>query len=99
VILPLLPIIPLMGTAAPDVPEPIWPTLTADEFKALRPKVKSRLARVVKSLVDDNIQGFLWGPLARWALKSAWWLKGGEVVDKVMNTIQDDLKTRDLMKD
>jgi hypothetical protein len=98
VVLPILPIIPLMGSAAPDVPAPAWPNFTEDEFKALRPKVKSRLARVVKALVDENIEGFLWGPLARGALKSAWWLKGGEVVDHVMKTIRDDLTIRRIMK-
>ncbi len=95
--LPLLPIIPLMGSAAPSIPAPTWPTFTEAEFRALRPKVKSRLARVVKSLVDDNIQGYFWGPLARGALKSAWWLKGGEVVDKIMKTIREDLAKRGLM--
>ena len=98
VVLPILPIIPLMGSAAPDVPAPAWPNFTEVEFSALRPKVKSRLARVVKALVDENIEGFLWGPLARGALKSAWWLKGSEAVDRVMKTIRDDLTMRKLMR-
>jgi len=98
VILPILPIIPLMGSATADVPPPKWPNFTEMEFRALRPKVKSRLARVVKALVDENIEGFLWGPAARAALKSAWWLKGGEVVDRVMKTIRHDLTMRGLMK-
>ena len=91
VVLPILPIIPLMGSAAPNVPAPTWPTLEKEEFAALRPKVKSRLSRVVKVLVDENIEGYVWGPLTRVVLKSAWWLKGGEVVDRVMNMIHDDL--------
>ena len=99
VVLPILPVIPLMGTAGErDVPAPTWPTFTEAEFQALRPKVKSRLARVVKALVDENIQGFLWGPLARGSIKSAWWLKGGDVVDRVMQTIRDDLTMRGLMR-
>ena len=65
VVLPILPIIPLMGSAAPNVPAPTWPTLEKEEFAALRPKVKSRLSRVVKALVDENIEGYVWGPLTR----------------------------------
>lgn len=97
VVLPVLPVIPLMGSAARNVPKPVWPTLTEEEFAALRPKVKARLTRVAKALIDENIQGFLWGPLARGALKSAWWFKGREVVDRVMQTIRDDLTMRGLM--
>jgi hypothetical protein len=98
VVLPILPIIPLMGSAARDVPAPTWPTFTEAEFAALRPKVKRRLSRVVKAVVDENIEGYLWGPLTRGALKSAWWLKGGGVVNRVMKTIRDDLTMRGLMK-
>ncbi len=96
--MPILPVIPLMGSAAPTVAEPVWPSFTEAEFQALRPKIKKRLSRVVRSLVDDNIEGFLWGPLARWALKSAWWFQGGKVVDQVMKTIRDDLTVRKIME-
>lgn len=98
VVLPILPIIPLMGSAVADVPAPNWPTLTQTEFSFLKLKVKKRLSRVAKALIEENIEGYLWGPLARGALKSAWWLKRGEVVGRVMNTIQDDLVTRGLME-
>jgi hypothetical protein len=98
IILPILPIIPLMGSAASNVPKPTWPTLTEDEFAALRPKLKSRLWRVAKALIDENIQGYLWGPLARGALKAAWWFKGDEVVDRGVQTIRDDLTMRGLMR-
>ncbi len=97
VVLPFLPIIPLVGKAAPDVPAPVWPSYTDRDFLELRPKVKKRLDRVVKALVDQNIEGWFWGPLARGALKSAWWFKGKEAVDKVMTTIQEDLRKRGLM--
>ena len=97
VVLPILPIIPLVGQAAPDVPEPQWPTFTEAEFAALKPKVKDRLGRVVSALIDQNVEGYFWGPLARGALKSAWWFKSSAVTDSVMNTIQSDLTTRGLM--
>jgi hypothetical protein len=60
-------------------------------FAALKPKVPDRLGRVVSALVNQNVAGNLWGPLARWALKSAWWFKEGAVSDSVMNSIRDDL--------
>ena len=96
-VLPILPIIPLVGTAATTVPEPRWPEFSELEFEALRPKVKSRLTRVVGALVNHNVEGRFWGPFARGALKSAWWLQKGSVVDSVMKTIRTDLTNRKLM--
>jgi len=94
----LLPIIPLVGKAAETVPEPLWPTFTRQEFDDLPPKVKKRLSHVAFALINQNIEGYVWGPLARGALKSAWWFKVGSVVDYVMKTIRDDLTMRGLMK-
>jgi hypothetical protein len=96
-VLPILPIIPLVGTAAPDVPPPKWPTLTEDEFAALRPKIKNRLSRVVNALVNQNVEGYFWGPLARTALKTTWWLQKDTVLNKIMQTIRADLTERGLM--
>jgi hypothetical protein len=96
-ILPVLPIIPLMGTAGPDVPEPRWPTFTEDELELLRPGVKARLGRVVGAIVDENVQATFWGPLARTALKSAWWFQKGSIVQNVLDTIRNDLTKRGLM--
>ena len=86
-----------MGSAAPDVPEPKWPTFTEAEFTALKPRVKDRLGRVVNALVNQNVEGYFWGPLARGALKTAWWLQKGSIVDSVIKTIRDDLTERGLM--
>ncbi len=97
VVLHKLPIIPLLGSAVPDVPEPRWPTLTEEEFAALKPKVKGRLDRVVNALVNQNVEGYFWGPLARATLKSAWWFQKGTIVDSIMKTIRDDLTERGLM--
>jgi hypothetical protein len=100
-----------MGKARDDVPPPDWPCMTDDEFQALRPKVKARLGRVARGLVDENFPGRFWGPLvrldlrnvslweplAREALKSAWWFKGGAAVDAVMKYIRKDLTDRGLL--
>jgi hypothetical protein len=71
--------------------------LTEKEFAALKPKVKQRLDRVVNALVNQNVEGYFWGPLARGTLKSAWWFQKGSIVDSVMKTIRDDLTERKLM--
>jgi hypothetical protein len=97
VVIPKLPVIPLVGAAAPDVPEPTWPTLSEAEFAALKPKIESRLGRVVTALIDQNVSGLFWGPLARGALKSAWWFRKGSTVDSVMKTVRADLEGRGLM--
>lgn len=97
VVLPILPIIPLMGSAVPDVPEPRWPTFTEAELAALKPKLQDRLGRVVNALVNQNVEGYLWGPLARWALKSGWWFQRSSVVNTAMATIRNDLTRRGLI--
>jgi hypothetical protein len=97
-----LPIIPLMGAAIPEVPQPAWPTYTQADFDQLRPKVKKRLTRVVGALIDQNIEGWIWGPVARAILKFFWWIKcnyaRNSIMAIVMNYISNDLGTRKLMK-
>jgi Patatin-like phospholipase len=96
--LDLLPIIPLMGAAAPNVPKPVWPTYLPGDFAALRPKVKKRLRRVVWALIDQNVAFPILGPPFRWALKFIWWIMSGQVVGKIMQAIKADLTTRGLMR-
>jgi hypothetical protein len=92
-----LPIIPLVGKAAVEVPQPQWPKMSQSEFNALRPKIEKRLNRVLDALVAQNIQGFFWGPVARGALKAAWWAKKNSAVDSIMSAIQQDLTQRSLL--
>ena len=88
---------PTDGIGGPDVPEPRWPTFTEAELAALKPKLQDRLGRVVNALVNQNVEGYLWGPLARWALKSGWWFQRSSVVDTAMATIRNDLTIRGLI--
>lgn len=92
-----LPIIPLCGSAVPDVSSPQWPTFTEAEFNALKPKIKRRLGRIVKALIKQNVSGWVWGPIARQLLRTVWWFKARSVVESIMQTIQDDLTERGLM--
>ncbi len=96
-VLPRLPIIPLLGTARPDVPPPIWPKMTVDEIHDLRPKIQYRLHHVGCALIDQNVRGWGWGPPTRAFLKTFLWLKERSLVDSVMDAICEDLTTRDLM--
>ncbi len=96
-VLPVLPIIPLVGTADETVREPVWPTLTAAELKALKPKIKRRLGRVVSAMIDQNVSGWFWGPLARRTLKAAWWFKMGSVTNSILKKIRDELTERGSM--
>jgi hypothetical protein len=63
----------------------------------LKPKVKGRLDRVAKALINQNIESSFWGCLASRTLKSAWWFQKGSIVDSVMKTVRDDLTERGLM--
>jgi predicted acylesterase/phospholipase RssA len=92
-----LPIIPLMGKAAVPVAQPVWPRMTQAELTALQPKIENRLERVLRSIVDENVTGYLWGPIARAGLKAAWWAQKRLAVDSLMNLIERDLKQRKLM--
>jgi Patatin-like phospholipase len=96
--LDFLPIIPLMGTAAPDVPMPVWPTYLPGDFAELRPRVARRLRRVVGALIDQNIEFPFFGPPIRWTLKIVWRIMSGQAVGKIMQAIKGDLTKRGLMR-
>jgi hypothetical protein len=93
----LLPIIPLLGKAASEIPEPTWPTFTEAELAVLSPKVQNRIGRVLSALIDEKVQGWFWGPLTRGALKSSWWFQKNRARDSITKMIRDDLTTRGLM--
>jgi hypothetical protein len=57
VVLPLLPIVPLVGSAATEVLSPRWPTLTAAELHALAPQLAHHLGRVAAALIGQNVGG------------------------------------------
>ena len=77
-------------------PRAVYVCPSTDPFPPLAP-VQAATSRVVSALVDQNVGGFLWGPLARSALKTAWWFKKGSAVESVMKTVRADLTERGLM--
>jgi hypothetical protein len=93
-VLSLLPIIPLVGSAAIDVPEVPWPTFTEDDFAALQPKIQSRLNQVASALFRQYSNGFM----TRKAFEAAWWLKRDDLFKQISQTIRKDLTKRGLMR-
>lgn len=92
-----LPIIPLVGTAAADVPPPAWPTFTEAELTALRPQIKRRLDRIVSALLRQHTGRTPLGVLARGAATAGWWVGRNRAVAGILKTIRDDLTERGLM--
>jgi hypothetical protein len=93
-VLPYLPIIPLLGEAAREVPEVPWPTYTDAEFAALQPKIKNRLNRVASAMFNQYGGGF-W---TRRAFEAAWWMKRDDLFKQTFDAIRKDLTDRGLMK-
>jgi hypothetical protein len=91
----LLPIIPLLGTADQKVGKVPWPKLTADEIAALRPLIKNRVHALGHFAIRRHLTR-LWEFLARENLLLLWDLLQGHITDYAMETIEDDLRLRDL---
>jgi len=89
-----LPIIPLMGTATEPVTLLDWPSYSQGELDALRVQVETRLGAVVQRLIDLNVSSFA----GRVALKAAFRLFRGHLVDKILQNIADDLRDRKLLE-
>jgi hypothetical protein len=96
--LPMLPVIPLLGSAAADVPAPQWPAFSEAELASLRGKIRARARRVATALINQNVRGSFQGLLARWALRAGWSLKEGSVVASIVETIRADLTERGLLR-
>jgi hypothetical protein len=55
------------------------------------------LTTTFNASINQNVSGLFWGPLARGALKSAWWFEKNSVVKSTMTTIRADLTDRGLL--
>ena len=85
-----IPIIPLVGEAKREVPEPIWPRLNKDTVERVMKAAKRRLDRVVPILLEDEIGGFM-----GWAVGIAWPLLRGGILERVRAAVLADLIRRD----
>lgn len=93
-VLALLPIIPLVGEAAREVPEVPWPAFTEDEFAALQPRIRNRLNAVAAAMIRQYANGFL----ERRIFGAAWWFKRDDLFERISRGIREDLTTRGLMR-
>lgn len=88
-----LPIIPLLGTAAVEVPRPFWPRKTTAEVRALRSILAPRVSAVTQRLADTLPMVAL-----KWIAKLVLQFGGaGKLTDSAMGIIEDNLRSHDLM--
>ena len=88
-----LPIIPLWGTAAEEVPLMDWPRYDGDQFDTLGGQVEKRMHAVGRRLIDRNTPN----RLRRLALHGALRLLSRGLTDKIIRNIASDLYDRGLL--
>ena len=93
--LTLLPVIPLVGTAAEEVMPLPWPTYPQSRLAELRKQIEGRFTAVGNRFVE----GFLSDKyFARQAARFALWRKRGDIVDYAMKRVTNDLARFGLLK-
>ncbi|EGV29897.1 conserved hypothetical 76.2 kDa membrane protein [Thiorhodococcus drewsii AZ1] len=95
-----LPIIPLIGECAIEVPEPVWPCMTESQFETLSPQVRARADALVMAFIRTQVNS-AWD---RFLLQAGWrffaWRKrvmGGDVVEPILGAIRKSLTERGLI--
>lgn len=91
----MLPIIPVMGTATTEVPSHNWPVMTKKRFRDIADKLSARAKAMAYRFTEDPM---LPGGATSWLLRRAWDLGGHVIVDRVIDSIRDDLKDRGLLE-
>lgn len=94
----LLPIIPLVGTAAETVPEPAWPQLSRAEFEALRPRIERRLDCVASCIIRERFPSSTRDFFSRIFFHGAWWLNKHRLIQGMMERIDSDLTEKSLLE-
>jgi hypothetical protein len=89
-----LPIIPLWGSAAEEVPLMDWPRHDREQLRRLRSQVENRLHAVIWRLIDRNTRN----PFRRLGLRGAMRFLRRRLADKLIRTIAEDLSDRALMR-
>ncbi len=85
-----LPIIPLWGTAAEEVPLMDWPRHDPAQLDALRHQLEKRFDAVTRRLIDRNTRN----PIRRLSLRGARKFLEKRLADKIVRAIADDLGAR-----
>lgn len=84
-------IIPLVGEAADEVPEPKWPQIDRQRIEQIQKRIDARLDRLAPRFLEIKSLAKYWN----WALRQAWRAFGREKVrDFVHSSIEADLIRR-----
>jgi hypothetical protein len=86
----LLPIIPLVGTAAKEVPQSTWPGVGNDQITALKQQIEQRFDAVADHLVDQFFASK--GELIRGLARQVAHAKRDDVADFAIKKVVTDLK-------
>ena len=89
-----LPIIPLWGTAAEEVPLMDWPRYEPGQFETLRGQFAKRLDAVIRRFIDRNFHN----PFRRLALRGARRFLVRRVAQSLVRTMAEDLGARGLIR-
>lgn len=86
------PIVPLVGSAAPEVPLPPWPRLDAPRLKQIEDRITARAKILGPRLIEEQVRN----RILRIGAKALWHLFGVDAVqDYAHLAIQQDLIRRD----
>jgi hypothetical protein len=88
---PLLPIIPLVGDAAIEVPAPPPPSGAAVDLARLKGLAGNRIKRVGSAIISSDLKS-LAGGIGSWIGDKAWrWYLAGRTTDRVMGAVERQL--------
>ena len=82
------PIIPLVGTAAPNVEERPWPKMPRHRLAELRTALQQRLDLLVAAIADEFLEKYAG---LRFAARLSWWRNRQRFSNFVLGTIEDEL--------
>ena len=82
------PIIPLVGTAALEVPERPWPKMPRHRLAELRAALQQRLDLLVAALANKFLEKYAG---VRFAARLSWWRNRQRFINLVLVTIEDQL--------
>ncbi len=82
------PIIPLVGTAVPEVEERLWPKMPQDRLSELRTALRGRLDLLVAAFANKFLESY---PVLRFAAQLSWRRNRQRFIDIVLGTIEDQL--------
>ena len=97
-----LPVVPLYGACAAEVPEPVWPKNAFTDFKGLGRQIKTRLNRLTDRLIETSAHDCI----DRALLKFGWRLiqtrralrgKDSLAVKLIVGEIEKNLRQNDLL--